>query len=97
MRTAATRAEVAPLHHRVGEVGRADHHRRRSRRAPRREPARPASASARVMPVVTSGVVGVLTACDHRVVLEQHRVGVGAADVDADAPSHANTERKSRS
>src|SRR4029450_8335437 len=33
----------------------------------------------------------------HRVVLEQHRVGVGAAHVDADASSHANTERKSRS
>jgi hypothetical protein len=30
------------------------------------------------------------------VAVEQHGVGVGAADVDADAP-HANTERKSRS
>lgn len=29
-------------------------------------------------------------------VLKQHRIGVGAANVDADA-SHANTERKSRS
>jgi hypothetical protein len=29
-------------------------------------------------------------------VIEQHRIGVGAADIDADAP-HANTQRKSRS
>ena len=42
-------------------------------------------------------VVGVFTAADDRVVLEEHGVGVGAAHVDADAPSHANTERKSRS
>ena len=88
-------AEVAPLHHRVGEVGGADH-RPRAPRA-RRAPARTSAARARVMPVVTSGGRGRLHRRRHRVVLEEHRVGVGAAHVDADAPSHANTERKSRS
>ena len=57
----------------------------------------PATASARVMPVVTSGGGGRLHRGRDRVLLEEHGVGVGAAHVDADAPSHANTERKSRS
>ncbi len=87
-------AQVAPLHHRVGEVGGADHHRVRLARAGRLlhqlgegagDPGRHVRGGRRLDPR------------GHRVVLEQDRVGVGAAHVDADAPSHANTERKSRS
>ena len=94
MRIAATRPEVAPLHHGVGEVGGADHGRlglaRGGRlRDERGEGARDAGGHVRGR--------GRLHRGRDRVVLEEHGVGVGAAHVDADAPSHANTERKSRS
>ena len=44
------------------------------------------------MPVVTSSLVGAFTAPRHLAVLDQDGVGVGAADVDADA-SHASKTR----
>ena len=87
-------AEVAPLHHRVGEVGGADHGRLGVTGGgrllhQRGEGARDAGGHIRGR--------WRLHRRRHRVLFEEHRVGVGAAHVDADAPSHANTERKSRS
>ncbi len=87
-------AQIAPLHHRVGEVGGADHHRVRLARAGRLLHQRGEGAGDAGRHVRRGGR---LHPRGHRVVLEQDRVGVGAAHVDADAPSHANTERKSRS
>ena len=88
-------AEVAPLHHGIGEVGRADHGgvgvARGGRLLDERgEGARDARRHVRGR--------GRLHRGRDRVLLEEHGVGVGAAHVDADPSSHANeTERKSRS
>ncbi len=87
-------AEVAPLHHGVGEVGGADHRRLRLARGGRLLHQRGEGAGD------AGGHVrggGGLHRRRHRVLLQEDRVGVGAADIDADPPSHANTEWKSRS
>jgi hypothetical protein len=87
-------AEVAPLHHGIGEMGRADHGRVGVARGgrlldERGEGARDARRHIRGR--------GRLHRGRDRVLLEEHGVGVRAAHVDADPSSHANTERNSRS
>jgi hypothetical protein len=87
-------AEGAPLYHRVGEMGGADHGRLGLARGGRLLHQRGEGAGD------AGGHVrggGGLHRRRHRVLLQKDGVGVGAADVDADPPSHANTERKSRS
>ncbi len=87
-------AEVAPLHHRVGEMGSPDHGRVGFTRG-RRPLDEFGQGAGDPRGHVRGG--GCLHGGGHRVVLQKDGVGVGAADVDADPPSHAKTERKSRS
>ena len=72
------------LHERVGEVRRADHHGADMRGSAPRPAAAPPSARP-AMPEPTSAVVGDLQAARTSRPSMMHRVGVGAADVDADA------------
>ena len=87
-RSAATLVRCAALHHGVDEMRGADHHAVDA--LPLRQHAGRAEALAAQsrMPVVTSSLVGAFTAPRDLAVLDQDGVGVGAADVDADA-SHA--------
>ncbi len=87
-------AEVAPLHHRVGEVGRPDHGRVGAARG-RRLLDEGGQGAGDARRHVRRG--GCLHRGRHRAILQEDGVGIGPADVDADPPSHANTERKSRS
>ena len=98
--SAATLVRDAALHHGVDEMRGADHHavellQGRPRPSARRSSRRLFSESR--MPVVTSSLVGALTAPEHLAVFDQDGVGVGAAHVDADASHAENTLLKSRS
>jgi hypothetical protein len=82
--------EPAPLHHGVDEVRGADHDgvdRPPAHRARRREARQRVEDAARHV-----GRRRCLDGARDLAVLDQHRIGVGAADVDANAP-HGNTAR----
>ena len=76
--------EVPPLHHRIDEMGGADHHRLGIRPARRRHRLQRA-------PHAGQHILGGrgLGGEDHARAIQQHRIGVGAADIDADTP-HAS-------
>ena len=99
-RSAATLVRCAALHHGVDEMRGADHHAVELLQRAAASFSTPLDRrlfSESRMPVVTSSLVGALTAPHHLAVFDQDGVGVGAAHVDANASHAENTLLKSRS
>ena len=92
--------EVTALDHGIDEMRGADHHAVdffACRPHPSARRSTPRLFSDSRMPVVTSSLVGALTAPHHLAVFDQDGVGIGAAHVDANASHAENTLLKSRS